>query len=270
MQKNIAVRVEHLSKRFGEVQAVHDISFDVLEGECFGLLGPNGAGKSTTIKMMTTLLSIDEGVIEIAGHSVQKHPTHVRESIGYVPQMLSVDGTLTGYENLLIFSKLYGLRRKEREERIAQILSLIGLEEAADRQVKTYSGGMIRKLEIGQAILHYPKVLFLDEPTVGLDPVARRGIWEHIEKLRQEHHMTVILTTHYMDEAESLCSRIAIMNKGQIAALGTVEELREKTGNPEASMDDIFAHFAGQIDNQNQEGEFRNVFRNRRTAKRLG
>jgi ABC-2 type transport system ATP-binding protein len=180
---------------------------------------------------------------------------------------LSVDGALTGYENLLIFGKLYGLRRREREERIREILALTGLEEAADRPVKTYSGGMIRRLEIGQAILHRPKVLFLDEPTVGLDPVARRGIWDYIEALRGELDMTVVLTTHYMDEAESLCSRIAIMSKGEIAALGTVEELRRQTGNPEASMDDVFAHFAGNPDRE--EGGMRDVFRSRRKTARI-
>lgn len=265
---HVTVRVENLYKRFGNVEAVKGISFEVFRGECFGLLGPNGAGKSTAIKMMTTLLAPDQGIVEIAGISAAKEPTRVREAIGYVPQMLSVDGTLTGYENLLIFGKLYGLRRREREERIRKILALTGLEEAANRPVKTYSGGMIRRLEIGQAILHRPKVLFLDEPTVGLDPVARRGIWDYIGTLRSELDMTVVLTTHYMDEAESLCSRIAIMSKGEIAALGTVEELRQQTGNPEASMDDVFAYFAGIPDRE--EGGMRDVFRRRRTAKRLG
>jgi ABC-2 type transport system ATP-binding protein len=262
------VIVHALEKRFGDVRAVGGIDFEIYEGECFGLLGPNGAGKSTTIKMMIGLLPIDAGSVTIAGQSIQDNPTRIRRMIGYVPQMLSVDGTLTGYENLLIFAKLYGLRRRERDARIQEILGLIGLEDAADRQVKTYSGGMIRRLEIGQAILHRPRVLFLDEPTVGLDPVARRGIWEHIERLRKEHNMTIVLTTHYMDEAESLCTRIAIMSRGQIAAMGTAAELREQMGNPQATMDDVFAHFAGRFDHQ--EGGMRNVARSRRTARRLG
>ncbi|CAM3847406.1 ATP-binding cassette domain-containing protein [Alicyclobacillus pomorum] len=264
----VTVRVSHVSKRFGDVHAVRDVSFEVSAGECFGLLGPNGAGKSTTLKMLTTLLRSDEGEIEIAGRALAKEPTRIRECIGYVPQMLSVDGNLTGYENLLIFAKLYGLRRREREERIIEILEMTGLEEAADRLVKTYSGGMIRKLEIGQAILHHPKVLFLDEPTVGLDPVARKGVWEHIERLQHEQNMTILLTTHYMEEAESLCTRIAIMSRGQIAALGTAAELREQMGNPDATMDDVFTHYAGKFDNQ--EGGMKSVFRSRRTAKRLG
>ncbi len=262
------VHVANLFKRFGEIQAVCDVSFDIFRGECFGLLGPNGAGKSTTIKMMTTLLPPDEGHIEIAGQTLKSNATRVREHIGYVPQMLSVDGTLTGYENLLIFSKLYGLSRTIRRQRIAEILSLIGLEDSADRQVKTYSGGMIRRLEIGQAILHEPKVLFLDEPTVGLDPLARKDIWAHIDTLARTKGITILLTTHYMDEAEALCSRFAIMSKGRIVASGTAEQLRSQMGNMEATMDEVFAHYVGQV--ENQEGEMKSVFRSRKTAKRLG
>lgn len=263
-----AVSVSGLTKTFGDVQAVKGVSFNVARGECFGLLGPNGAGKSTTIKMMTTLLGIDEGSITVGGYSVKEQPTRVREIIGYVPQAISIEGSLTGYENLLIFAKLFGLGKKERTERIESVLKMLDLEEAADRLAKTYSGGMIRRLEIGQAILHRPKVLFLDEPTVGLDPVARRAVWNHIEQLRQEFNMTIILTTHYMDEAESMCSTIAIMSRGAIAALGTAAELREQMGKPDATMDDIFAHFAGAFDHQ--QGGMRDVFRSRRTAKRLG
>ncbi|GIM45108.1 multidrug ABC transporter ATP-binding protein [Collibacillus ludicampi] len=262
------VKVKGLSKSFGKVHAVQGIDFSVRKGECFGLLGPNGAGKSTTIKMLITLIPADGGDVEICGFRLNEHASRIRASIGYVPQALSVDGTLTGYENLLVFGKLYGLGREERERRIQEILVMMGLEEAADRPAKTYSGGMIRRLEIGQAILHKPQVLFLDEPTVGLDPVARRGVWNHIEELRREHKMTIFLTTHYMEEAEALCGRIAIMSKGQIAALGTVEQLREQMGNQQASMDDIFAHFAGSF--ENQQGEIKDVFQSRRTARRLG
>lgn len=266
--RGTSVEVRGLSKRFADVQAVDDISFEVYSGECFGLLGPNGAGKSTTIKMMIALLPADEGEVVIAGHPLSSEPMKVKESIGYVPQMLSVDGVLTGYENLLIFAKLYGLGKEVREQRIREILKLLGLEEAAHRQVKTYSGGMIRRLEIGQAILHRPKVLFLDEPTVGLDPVARKAVWEHLETLREHYNMTVLLTTHYMEEAEALCARIAIMNQGSIAALGTIQELRDEMGSPDASVDDIFAYFAGNA--ESQRGGIRDVTRSRRTAKRLG
>ncbi|WP_067932319.1 ATP-binding cassette domain-containing protein [Alicyclobacillus kakegawensis] len=264
----LAIEVEHLCKRFGEVRAVNDVSFSVAAGECFGLLGPNGAGKSTTIKMLTTLLKPDAGRVRIAGWDLATEPTRVRASIGYVPQALSVDGSLTGYENLLIFSKLFGLTRRERRQRIPQTLAMLGLEDAAQRRVRTYSGGMIRRLEIGQAILHRPRVLFLDEPTVGLDPVARKGVWDHIEQLRREHGMTILLTTHYMEEAEQLCGRIAIMSRGQVAALGSVAELRAQMGQPDATLDDIFVHFAGAFEPQG--GGMRDVSRSRRTARRLG
>jgi ABC-2 type transport system ATP-binding protein len=218
--------------------------------------------------MLTTLMSPDGGEVTVSGHSLLNNPTQVRESIGYVPQMLSVDGSMTGYENLLIFSKFYGLKRKKREERIQEVLNLIRLDDAAQRLVKTYSGGMVRRLEIGQAILNRPEVLFLDEPTVGLDPVARKAVWTHIENLRREHNMTILLTTHYMEEAEALCTRIAIMSKGRIVAIGTPHELRAQMGNPLASMDDVFAHFVGSF--EPEEGGFRDVSRSRRTAKRLG
>lgn len=262
-----SVVVEGLSKRFGDFQAVDDVSFRAQAGECFGLLGPNGAGKSTTIKMLATLLRPDAGRAKVAGFDVLAEPQRVRSAIGYVPQMLSVDGALTGYENLLICARLQGLRPGTRRARIDEVIAMLGLEEAAHRQVRTYSGGMVRRLEIGQAILHRPKVLFLDEPTVGLDPVARQGVWEHIERLRQEHGMTVFLTTHYMEEAESLCTRIAIMSRGRVAALGTLAELRDRVGNPEATLNEIFTHFAGHFEHQ---GGLRDVSRTRRTARRLG
>ncbi|BCJ87558.1 ABC transporter ATP-binding protein [Effusibacillus dendaii] len=182
----IAIRVKNLYKTFGEIPAVQDVNFEVGRGTCFGLLGPNGAGKSTTIKMMTTLLPVQQGEIEIAGYSLTQNPFRIREMIGYVPQALSVDGNLTGYENLLIFAKLYGLSKKERAERIPETLQMLHLDDVAERPVKTYSGGMIRRLEIGQEILHRPQVLFLDEPTVGLDPVARKAVWNHIEQLRSD------------------------------------------------------------------------------------
>lgn len=268
MGENATVVVQNLAKHFGEVKAVDGISFEVYRGECFGLLGPNGAGKSTTIKMLTTLSPADSGDAMISGFSATTNPAKVRDAIGYVPQMLSVDSAMSGYENLLIFSKLYGLKPNHRRERIREVLRVIELEDFADRQVKTYSGGMIRRLEIGQAILNYPDVLFLDEPTVGLDPVARKSVWAHIEKLRREHHVTILLTTHYMEEAEALCTRIAIMSRGKIVAIGTPQDLRAQMGDPHASMDDVFAHYVGNF--QPEEGGFRDVRRSRRTAKRLG
>jgi len=266
--KKPAIQVLDLAKSFGAIHAVRGISFDVKQGECFGLLGPNGAGKTTTIKLLITLLKPDSGVGSVNGFSLAGQSLHIRESIGYVPQSISVDGVLTGRENLDFFGKIYGMDRREREERIPLLLGLFDLSEAADRAVSGYSGGMIRRLEIAQSVLHRPAVVFLDEPTVGLDPVARKTIWEHIRRLQKEHHTTVLLTTHYMEEAEELCSRIAIMNRGNIAALGTLKELRKQAGLPKADMDRLFAHFVGAV--EETEGDFKNVRRQRRTAHRLG
>ncbi|OIJ19043.1 multidrug ABC transporter ATP-binding protein [Anaerobacillus alkalidiazotrophicus] len=262
-----SIVVKNLSKSFKNIHAVKNISFQVEKGGCFGLLGSNGAGKSTTIKMMTSLLSIDSGEIEICSNNIKTQPLAIRKLIGYVPQSLSVDGTLTAYENLMLFSKLYGISKKYRKDRITQIVKMFDLEEVANRQVKTFSGGMVRRLEIGQAILHNPEVLFLDEPTVGLDPVARKNVWHHIEQLRTNYNMTIILTTHYMDEAESMCSNIAIMSQGEIVVNGTLAQLKEKIGNNDASMDDIYTHFAG---NSQMKGELKDVTATRRMAQRLG
>ncbi|ACZ43150.1 ABC transporter related protein [Thermobaculum terrenum ATCC BAA-798] len=262
------IQVDGLSKSFGEVRAVNSISFHVEAGEVFGLLGPNGAGKSTTIKMLTTLLPPDAGRASIGGYDVVRHATMVRRIIGYVPQALSADGSLTGYENLLVFAKLYDIPRREREGRIREALKFMGLEEAADRLVRTYSGGMIRRLEIAQSMLHQPTVLFLDEPTIGLDPVARAAVWGHIMRLREEFGMTILLTTHYMEEADGLCRRIAIMHLGNIAAIGTPAELKASIGDPEATLDKVFVHYTG--GELETGGSYREASRARRTARRLG
>lgn len=262
------IRVQNLTKSFKEVQAVKGVSFEVLPGECFALLGPNGAGKSTTIKMLITLMAADAGEIWVNGFSL-KEPGRIRESIGYVPQSLSVDGALTGWENLMIFGKLYGMGTRELKERVPRILELMDLTEAAHRPVAHYSGGMVRRLEVGQAILHRPAVIFLDEPTVGLDPVARKALWGHIRGLQKEYGMTLFLTTHYMDEAQELCDRIAIMNKGSIVAMGTLAELRKKARKPRAGMDELFVHFVGHLEPE-ELGNLSDVKRIRHTARRLG
>jgi ABC-2 type transport system ATP-binding protein len=257
-----------LTRTFGDMTAVDAISFAVESGEVFGLLGPNGAGKSTTIKMLTTLLPATGGTAAIAGFDISRQASDVRRVIGYVPQALSADGNLTGYENLLIFAKLYDLPRLERKPRVRNALSLMGLAEAAGKLVRTYSGGMIRRLEVAQAMLHEPLVLFLDEPTVGLDPIARRTVWDHLTQVQAETGMTILLTTHYMDEAESLCRRVAIMHRGKIAAIGTPGELKESIGDPEATLDDVFLHYTG--DDFETGGSYRDTFRARRTARRVG
>ncbi len=262
------IEVDHLTKRFGDHVAVNDISFTVESGEVFGLLGPNGAGKSTTIKMLTTLLSPSGGHARVNGYDIVHQTTAVRRSIGYVPQALSADGSLTGYENLLIFAKLYDLPRQQWATRVQEVLSFVGLADASKQLVRTYSGGMIRRLEVAQALLHQPLVLFLDEPTVGLDPVARQAIWDHLMRLRDETGMTILLTTHSMEEADSLCTRVGIMHRGQIAALGTPAELKASVGGENVTLNDVFVHYAG--DALESGGSYRETSRARRTARRLG
>src|SRR5579875_163929 len=267
-QRKTMVEVTNLVKRFGEHTAVDHISFKVAEGEVFGLLGPNGAGKSTTIKILTTLLPPTEGHAYVVGYDVAKQPMAVRRRIGYVPQALSADGTLTGTENLMVFASLYDLPRSQREAKVREALAFMGLQDAADKLVRTYSGGMIRRLEVAQAMLHRPQLLFLDEPTVGLDPVARKAVWEHLTNLRTETGMTILLTTHYMEEADSLCDRVAIMHLGKIVAMGTPKELKAALDQPDATLDDVFAHYTG--DTLESGGSYRDTARARRTARRLG
>ena len=262
------IEVDHLVKRFGEHYAVNDISFGVEQGEVFGLLGPNGAGKSTTIKMLTTLLALTGGHARVNGFDVERQTTAVRHSIGYVPQALSADGNLTGFENLLIFAKLYDLPRGSRKARVEQVLDYVGLTDASRQLVRTYSGGMIRRLEVAQSLLHQPRVLFLDEPTVGLDPVARQAIWDHLLQLKAESNMTIFLTTHSMEEADSLCTRIGIMHRGVIAAIGTPAELKATVGGENPTLNDVFVQYAG--DALESGGNFRETSIARRTAQRLG
>jgi ABC-2 type transport system ATP-binding protein len=219
-----------LAKRFGAVTAVDGVTLDVAEGEVFGLLGPNGAGKTTTISVLCTLLRPTEGSAEVAGLDVVRQPLAVRRSIGVVFQDPSLDSKLTGRENLFLHAMLYGVPAQVRGERIPEVLRLVELEADADRLVSTYSGGMKRRLEIARGLIHHPRVLFLDEPTLGLDPQTRHHIWEHVRALNRDEGVTVILTTHYMEEADELCDRIAIIDHGRIAATGRPAELKEALG----------------------------------------
>lgn len=262
------LETKDLTRKFGDFTAVKGLTLKVEAGEVFGLLGPNGAGKTTTIKMLTTLLAPTSGTAHIAGLDVVQQAGAVRHIIGYVPQLLSADGGLTGFENLLVFAKLYDLEGKERAPRVRQALAFMGLEDAADRLVRTYSGGMIRRLEIAQAMIHAPRMLFLDEPTVGLDPTARKNVWERIQELRREYGTTVLLTTHYMEEADALCNRIAIMHLGDMVALGSPDELKRSLGGTDATLDDVFAHYTGAA--LEAGGNYRDTIRTRRTAQRLG
>ncbi len=262
------IETHALTKRFDHVTAVDRLTLAVSQGQVFGLLGPNGAGKSTVMKMLVTLLPPTSGTATVAGYDLLGQPALVRRSIGYVPQFLSADGLLTGYENLLIFAQLYDLPRQERAARIDQALTSAGLHDAAHHLVNTYSGGMIRRLEVVAAMLHRPRVLFLDEPTVGLDPVARHAIWHQIQDLVAEHGTTVVMTTHLMDEADALCDRIAIMSSGRVCALGSVDELKAAMQTPDATLDDVFAHYAGSPTKTGEQ--FRDIATTRRAAARLG
>jgi ABC-2 type transport system ATP-binding protein len=226
-----AIEVNDLSKTYkGGTKAVDHLSFTVDEGNIFGFLGPNGAGKSTTIKILVTLTRPTQGHAHIFNVDVTKEPSKIREMIGYVPQELSADGALTGYENMLLSTKLYEIPSPEREKRIEKILEMMDLGSRAHSLVDTYSGGMVRRLEIGQAMLHRPRLLFLDEPTIGLDPAGRKLVWEHIRTLNEEEKMTIFLTTHYMEEAEALCDRIGIIDHGTLSVVGSPKELKEKVG----------------------------------------
>jgi ABC-2 type transport system ATP-binding protein len=262
------LETQALTRRFGPLTAVKELTISVEPGEIFGLLGPNGAGKSTAIKMLTTLLPPTSGDAQIAGFSITRRPGEVRRLIGYVPQMLSADGTLSGYENLLIFAKLYDIPRVDREKRVRDALAFMGLADAADHLVRTYSGGMIRRLEIAQSMLHRPRVLFLDEPTVGLDPAARRIVWEHVRRLGADYGTTIFLTTHLMEEADALCSHIAIMHLGEVVASGTAESLKASIGGSGVTLDDVFIHYSGGV--MESGGDYRDTSRTRRTAQRLG
>ena len=259
---------EHLTRRFGELTAVDDLSISVEEGEIFGLLGPNGAGKSTAIKMIITLLPPSSGRVTVGGFDLAHNASQIRRLIGYVPQILSADGTLTARENLMVFAKLYDIPRSERSTRIAESLALMELTDASDKLVKNFSGGMIRRLEIAQSMLHRPKVLFLDEPTIGLDPVGRKTVWDHIQKLRNSFGTTIFLTTHYMEEADKLCSRVAIMHLGKLAVIGVPADLKRSLNVEEATLEDVFTHYTGGL--LDRGDSYREARSTRRTAKRLG
>jgi ABC-2 type transport system ATP-binding protein len=262
-----AVVTVGLTRRFDAHVAVDELDLCIERGVCFGLIGSNGAGKTTLMKMLTTLLPPSSGRAQVAGFDVVRQALQVRRHIGYVPQLISADAALTGRENLRLFAKLYGLARAEREARVQEALAFMDLLEVGGALVRTYSGGMIRRLEIAQALMHRPEIVFLDEPTVGLDPVAKHSVWDRLAELRVRFGTTVLITTHEMDEAEALCDEIAIMHRGRLVARGSAEELKHPLGTS-ATMDDAFAHYTGgRIDEQ---GGYGDVARARRTSSRLG
>jgi ABC-2 type transport system ATP-binding protein len=221
-----AVEVENLAKRFGDFLAVDHLSFNVQQGEIFGLLGPNGAGKSTLIRMMTTLVPPSDGTARINGFDIVTQPNQVRRCIGVIPQAMTSDLDLSAWENMSIFAKLYGIGRVQRKKTIAELLQAVDLVPWADKPVKMFSGGMRRRLEIARGLVHQPKLFFLDEPTTGLDPVSRVAVWDMLARLKREHDLTILVTTHYMDEADKLCDRIAIIDHGKMMALDSPLKLK--------------------------------------------
>ncbi|MFE3249657.1 ABC transporter ATP-binding protein [Streptomyces sp. NPDC059209] len=277
-----AVSCRGLDYSFGDTKAVDGLDLSVRTGEIFGLLGPNGAGKTTAIRCVTTLLPVPADKVEVFGHDAANEKMAVRRLLGYVPQQLSADAAMTGRENVTLFARVFDVPRRERAARVGQALEAVGLTGAADRMAATYSGGMIRRLELAQALVSAPRLLMLDEPTIGLDPIARGSVWEHINAVRRATGMTVLVTTHYMDEAEQYCDRVGLMHQGRIHALGTSGELRAElrerrrgTSGPaarsdfEPTLEDVFRDVAGQgLDEEG--GDFRDVRSTRRTASRVG
>ncbi len=238
------VETGELTRRFGDFTAVDRVTLAIAPGETFALIGPNGAGKSTLMKMLTTMLPPTSGWARIAGYDVARQARQVRARIGYVPQVLSADGELTGQENMELSARLYLIPRAQRAAKVAAGLAMMDLTDAKDRLVRTYSGGMARRLEVAQSTLHRPAVLFLDEPTVGLDPGGRRAVWAHVREMQAEIGAAVVFTTHYMDEAEAVCDRVALIHRGRVAALGAPRALKAQLG-PTASLDDVFTSLAG-------------------------
>jgi ABC-2 type transport system ATP-binding protein len=243
-----AIEVREIVKKFGDFTAVNGVSFEVKAGEIFGLLGPNGAGKSTLIRMMVTLLPPTGGTAMINGFDVVKKADDVRRSIGVIPQAMTSDLELTVYENLLIFAKLYGVARETRNKLIAELLDAVELTQWADKPVKNLSGGMRRRVEIARGLVHEPRVFFLDEPTTGLDPVSRTAVWGMLRRIKSQRDLTVLITTHYMDEADKLCDRIAIVDHGRLVALDSPEALKASIPGRDpatVTLDDVFVHYTG-------------------------
>lgn len=243
MDSSFSIQVINLVKKFKDFTAVNNISFNVKKGEIFAFLGPNGAGKSTTIKMLTTLLAPTSGSIYLNTHDVTKEKDQTRKSFGIVFQDPSVDDELTAYENMELHGVLYHISQKERKIRIEELLQFVDLWDRKDSQVKTFSGGMKRRLEIARGLMHHPRILFLDEPTLGLDPQTRNHMWEYIQKLNKEKQMTIFFTTHYMEEAEQVAQKIAIIDHGNIIAQGTSESLRKQTKT--SSLEKAFLSLTG-------------------------
>jgi ABC-2 type transport system ATP-binding protein len=261
-----AVHVDGLVKEYGPVRALAGVSLDVQPGEVFGLLGPNGAGKTSLLRILVTLSLPTAGSVHVFGHDVVTEATAVRSTLGYLPQQLSVDGALTARENVWLFAGLYDIPWGKRAERVREALAKLGLSDAADRLTSTFSGGMVRRLELAQALVHHPRLLALDEPTVGLDPIARGDFWERIRELRESEGTTVLVSTHYMEEAEEFADRVALLHHGRVRALDSPSRLKSTLGAG-TDLEDVFRSVAG--DESGTEGGWKDVRATRRTVQRV-
>ncbi|HTY71587.1 MAG TPA: ATP-binding cassette domain-containing protein [Actinomycetes bacterium] len=264
-----AVLCEGMTHRFGDHVAVDHLDLVVEQGGVVGLLGPNGAGKTTTIRVLNTLLPLQAGHVTVLGVDVAADPMAVRRMIGYVPQQLSIEAALTGRENVALFARLFDIPRRERRARVEEVLDAMELQESAGRLAGTYSGGMVRRLELAQALVNRPSLLILDEPTVGLDPIARDSVWERVREMRETYGTSVLLTTHYMEEADVLCDRIALLHRGRLRAEGTPADLKASVG-ADATLEDVFRHFTGGSLDEPGTGGLAGVRSTRRTARRVG
>ncbi|MEE6167263.1 MULTISPECIES: ATP-binding cassette domain-containing protein [unclassified Mycolicibacterium] len=268
----LAIDCRHLTHRYGQFTAVEEVSLQVRHGETLGLLGPNGAGKTTVVRVLTTLTPVQHGEVRIFGLDTRRHTMDIRHNIGYVPQQLSIESALTGRQNVELFARLYDVPRAELRERVTVALEGMHLLDVADEPAGTYSGGMVRRLELAQALVNRPLLLILDEPTVGLDPIARDSVWEQVQRMQAEFGMTVLLTTHYMAEADALCDRVALMHHGRLQAVDTPAALKESvSGDGDgATLEDVFRHYAGsELGEDARRSGIREVRSSRRTARRV-
>lgn len=269
-----AIDCLHLTHRYGDFTAVDDVNLQVRTGETMGLLGPNGAGKTSVIRVLTTLTPAQDGEVRIFGLDSRRDTMDIRHNIGYVPQQLSIEAALTGRQNVDLFARLYDVPRRHRRARVDEALEAMQLLDVADNLAGTFSGGMVRRLELAQALVNRPSLLLLDEPTVGLDPIARDGVWSQVARMQDEFGMTVLLTTHYMEEADALCDRVALMHRGALQAVGTPADLKAELAteaSPTVSLEDVFRHHAGSdlSDDAARQG-LREIRSSRRTARRVG
>lgn len=267
-----AIECDHVTHHYGDFTAIDDLSLTVAVGETMGLLGPNGAGKTTLVRLLTTLTPVQDGQVRIFGLDTRRRTMDIRQNLGYVPQQLSIESALTGRQNVDLFARLYDVPRRERRARVDDALRAMQLLEVADRPAKTFSGGMVRRLELAQALVNRPSLLILDEPTVGLDPIARDSVWTQVANMQQEFGMTVLLTTHYMEEADALCDRVALMHHGTLQAVGSPMDLKAQLG-PSASLEDVFRHYAesdlsGDSAGDDDRQSLREVRAGRKTARR--